>query len=253
MSAAGGGTIILAAQTYTLTEKLFMKDNVNIVGQGSSTIIKWDETIEDTVDQPMFWASSVNNIALKDLTFECHIDQDPESKDLRKDHIAIYFYGGGDPSVDEATNINNILLERIEAYNCSHGIHIKGATDVTAIDLNLHNNGNTEVDLFHNIYWRRVANLVVKQTTATSGGFYDSPRGHGIRGSHLKNVYFENLGVHNNADHGIHFDNVEDVRFNNLDVSDNCANPSGSCNEIKCYIPEEGNLCDIEYDAAKED
>lgn len=149
----------------------------------------------------------------------------------------------------ECCDLSGVMV--CEALNCSNGMHIKGANGLTLIDLNLLDNGNTEVDLFHNIYLRRVGDVVMKQTDASSGGFYNSPRGHGIRMSHMINVYYENLSVYGNADHGLHFsDGVYNVRLNNLDVYDNCANPSGTCAAIKCY--GSAAQCDIDYDAPQE-
>jgi hypothetical protein len=245
MSNAGGGAVVLNSQTYLLTDTVVLMENVNIVGQGQGrTVITWDDSVKDSINAPLLWTSSAKNVSLEDFTVQCHIDQDPNSRDLRNDHIAIYMSGGGNPSAGESTDINKINLERIEVYHCSHGIHIKGATAVTATDLNLHHNGNTEVDLFHNVYWRRVGNLVVRQTTATSGGYWASPRGHGIRGSHLTNVYFENLSVFGNADHGIHLDVVHHMRLAKMDIHDNCASPNGNCHARACY-----GECDINWDS----
>ncbi|MCX2781327.1 discoidin domain-containing protein [Microbulbifer thermotolerans] len=249
MSAKGGGTVNLEAKTYYLTESLILKDNVNIVGQGYDTVITWPDSIADSINEPLLYATAVNNVELRDFKLRCHINQDPNSYDLRNDHMGLFLEGSGDPSQGEATSNNNLYMERIEAMYCSNGMHIKGATGVTAIDLKLHNNGNTETDLFHNIYFRRVADLVMIQTDDNVGGYYDSPRGHGIRASHIKNAYLENLKVTNNADHGLHFtDGIYDTRFVNLNVYGNCANPSGTCNQIKCY----GSPCDIDYDAEVE-
>ena len=251
MSNNGGGTVILDSKTYLLSKSIILQDNVNIIGQGSDTVITWDDAVKDTIDEPFFYAEEVNDIALKNFKVLCTIDQDPNSSDLRNDHMAVFLNGGGDPSSGEAADNNNIYMESIEALYCSNGMHIKGANGLTLIDLNLHHNGNTEVDLFHNIYFRRVGDVVMKQTDADSGGFYASPRGHGIRMSHMINVYYENLTIFDNADHGLHFtDGVYNVRLHNVDVYDNCANSSGACGAIKCYGSSE--QCDIDYDAAKE-
>ena len=163
--------------------------------------------------------------------------------------MGIFMDGPGDPSLGEATNNNNVRMERIEAYYCSNGMHLKGLTGFVGIDLDLHHNGNTEVGLFHNIYLRRVADVHLSQSKNDVGGFYSSNRGHGIRLSHIRNAYFGNLAVYNNADHGVHMtDGVYDMRFYNLRNSNNCANYSGACGEFRCY----GSDCDINQDAAQE-
>ena len=249
MAAKGGGTVVLAEQTYLLTKSLILKDNVAIEGQGSKTVITWDDSVKGTIDEALLYTTKVEGVSLKNFSLACTIDQSPTSSDLRNDHIGLYFECGGDPTLDEATNCNDLSLEKLEVAYCSHGIHIKGATGVSALDLNLHDNGNTEVDFFHNIYLRRVADIVMKQSSPTSGGFYDSPRGHGIRISYLRNAYFEGLAVYGNADHGVHFaERIQNVRMNSMNIHDNCANPNGSCHETFCY----GTECEIDYDAPKE-
>lgn len=244
----GGGTVVLAAKRYLLSQTLELRSGVALQGQGRGTIITWDDSVKGIIDAPLLHTTSADDVSLKDLTLLCAINQDAASSDLRNDHMALFFDCGGDPTADEATECNRLTLERLEVAYCSHGIHIKGATGVQAVDLELHHNGNTEQDLFHNIYYRRVADLVAKQTTATSGGYHSSPRGHGIRASFIKNAYLEGLAVYGNADHGIHLaDTIIDMRLHALDVHDNCAQPVGTCAEIQCY-----GSCDVDYDAPRE-
>lgn len=248
ISNMGGGTVFLSEKTYYLTETLNLQSGVDIVGQSFNSVISWDENVRDTIDEPLLFGYGVNDISLKNFKLRCFIDQDSNSSDLRNDHMGLFIDGDGDPSIGESTDNNDIYLESVEAMFCSHGIHIKGATGVTAIDLKLHDNGNTEIDLFHNIYFRRVADLTFVQRTESDAGLYDSPRGHGIRVSHVANAYLENLSVYNNADHGLHLtDGIYNVRFHDLNVYGNCANPSGTCNAIQCY-----GSCDIDSDADKE-
>jgi hypothetical protein len=171
---------------------------------------------------------SADDVSLKDLLIQCSINQDPARQDMRNDHIGLFFDCGGGTTAGQATECNDLTLERLEVAYCNHGIHIKGTMGVKGIDLKLHHNGNTEVDLFHNVYFRRVTILSVKQTTASSGGFYSIPRGHGIRASYIKKGYFEGLAVYNNADHGVHLaDLIVDMRLHAMNVHDNCVHPSG--------------------------
>ena len=163
--------------------------------------------------------------------------------------MGIFMDGPGDPSVGETTDNNNVQMSRIEAYHCSNGMHLKGLTGFTAVDLDLHHNGNTETDLFHNIYLRRVADVHMSQTSQNSGGLYASNRGHGLRLSHIGNAYFGNLNIYDNADHGAHLsDGIYNMRFYNLNTANNCATPSGACNEFRCY----GSPCDINLNAGAE-
>jgi len=94
----GGGTIVLAAQTYQLSDSLRLRDNVNIVGQGKDTVIRFTNSVRDRIDAPLMLGLGVNNIELKDFTLRCSIDQDPNSDDIRNDHMGIYIDGPGDPA-----------------------------------------------------------------------------------------------------------------------------------------------------------
>ena len=144
--------------------------------------------------------------------------------------------GPGDPANGERTDNNNVRMERIEAYHCSNGMHLKGLTGFIGIDLDLHHNGNTERDLFHNIYLLRVADIHMAQTQDDIGGFYASNRGHGLRLGRIGNAYFGNLAVFDNADHGVHMTTETlNTRFYNLRNRNNCADPSGSCGEFRTY------------------
>ena len=232
----GGGTITLAAKTYRLSESLRLRDNVNIVGQGKDTIIRFADDVADSIDEPLLLGLGVNNIELKDFTLRCSIDQNPNSKDFRNDHMGVFMDGPGDPANGERTNNNNVRMERIEAYYCSNGMHLKGLTGFTAVDLDLHHNGNTLTDLFHNMYLLRVADIHVAQTQDDVGGFYASNRGHGLRLGNIGNAYFGNLAVFDNADHGVHMTTETlNTRFYNLRNRNNCANSSGACGEFRTY------------------
>lgn len=248
LASAGGGTLYLKKGTYRIDNTIIMKSNVNIVGTGSDTIITWAPGIKNIINSPLFYSKNVNDIVIEDVKIVGGIDQNPISHDLRDNQIGVYFDCNGDPFKGEKTTCNNIALNNIEVENCSHGIHIKGATHVNTLDLKLHNNGNTTKNYFHNIYFRRVADLRVIQSKMGSGGFYDSPRGHGIRGSHLKDVYMSNLDVYGNADYGIHMDTVLNVRLHKLNIHDNCRSGEPGCVQIKCFGPQ----CDINLNARAE-
>ena len=248
VAGSGGGTVHLRPGTYAQSRTVLLKNNVNLAGTGPETIITWRDTVRSTINAPLFYSSDVSNISIENVKIVGTINQNPESQDLRNNHIGIFLDCAGDPTAGEHTGCNNILLRKIEVENSSDGIHIKGASHVTAIDLKLHNNGNTEKDYFHNVYFRRVADLRVIQSGEDGAGFYDSPRGDGIRGSHLTNVYMGNLDVHGNADDGLNFDTVYNVRLHNLDVKHNCRSGKAGCMAIKCYGPQ----CQINYHAPAE-
>jgi predicted NUDIX family phosphoesterase len=231
----GTNTVLLKEQVYLLTETILLADNLKIEGLGSTSVVTWDESVKDTIDSPLFYTTTADNVELSNFKITGTINQDNDSKDFRNDHIGVFFECEGDPAAGDTLECNDITIKNLEVENCSHGIHIKGAQDITAIDLNLHNNGNTEVDLFHNIYYRRVSDVYMSQTDERLGGFYNSPRGHGIRATNLHHATFDNLQVYGNADHGVNFGEIYSTTFNYVDVYENCANPSGNCSQIQCY------------------
>ena len=231
----GTNTVLLKEQVYLLTETILLADNLKIAGKGSTSVVTWHESVKDTIDSPLFYTTTADNVELSNFKITGTINQDANSEDLRNDHIGVFFECEGDPAVGVALECNDVTIKNLEVENCSHGIHIKGTQDVTAIDLNLHNNGNTEVDLFHNIYYRRVSDVYMAQTDENVGGFYNSPRGHGIRATNLHNATFDNLQVYGNADHGVNFGEIYNTTFNHVDIYDNCANPAGNCSQIQCY------------------
>ena len=98
MSNNGGGVIHLEAKTYQLSDALRLRDNVDIIGQGKGTIIRFTDDVANTIDEPLLLGLGVNDIELKDFTLRCSIDQDPDSEDIRNDHMGIYMDGPGDPS-----------------------------------------------------------------------------------------------------------------------------------------------------------
>ncbi|MBU9817971.1 right-handed parallel beta-helix repeat-containing protein [Rahnella sp. C60] len=246
---AGGGTVLLGNGTWFQDSSLLLSSNVALEGAGPGTVITWSPAVRRSINAPLLYATSASHVTIKDVKLVGTIDPRADSQDLRNNQIGLFFNCSGDPTAGEKTGCSDITLQNVEVENSSDGIHIKGASRVTAIDLKLHNNGNTEKDYFHNIYLRRVADVRLIQTGKNSGGFYANPRGHGIRGSHLINVYMSNLDVYNNADYGIHMDTVFNVRLHNMHVYHNCLSGKPGCQQIKCFGPQ----CDIHLNAPAED
>ncbi|MGC0939527.1 hypothetical protein WKH32_06350 [Pantoea agglomerans] len=245
---AGGGIVHLTPQTYFLEKTLELASNVALEGTGPQSVITWSPSVASRINAPLLHATAVTHVAIKDVKLVGTIDQRSESQDLRNDQIGLFFDCSGDPTAGEKTSCSDIILQNVEVEDSSDGIHIKGAEHVTATDLKLHNNGNTLKDYFHNIYLRRVADVRLIQTSKNSGGFYGSPRGHGIRGSHMTNVYMSNLEVYDNADYGIHMDTVFNVRLHSLHVYHNCLSKKQGCVEVKCFGPQ----CDVNVNAPAE-
>lgn len=237
------GIVYLHPKTYYLGNTVNLPSDFTIEGTEGETNITWSEDISTVIDEPMFYAQTADNVEIKNVKLTGAIDQSPTSEDIRNDHIGIYFECEGDALIIDSLECQNITLSNIEVENFSHGVHIKGAYNVTAIDLDLHNNGNTEVDLFHNIYLRRVNGYYMVQNDPQKGGLYNSPRGHGFRASYLYNANIDFVQIFGNADHGINFSEVGNIVFNYVDNYDNCANPSGNCSQYACY----GDQCDVKF------
>jgi len=240
----------LEAGTYALTRAVSPKSNVNLVGVGSDSVITWDSSVASTIDIGLIdqVGGNLENISFKNFRMLCTVDTDDLSDRDRTNAKGIYIAGGGSESDASSLAYQGIWLENLEISQCGgEAIQIKGANDLTAIDLKFDDNGWGTTDLWHNMYLKRVRGVVMKQTDGESGFFSNSPSGHGLRMSDLEDVYFENLTVTGNADHGLHMDNVLNLRGHNLDISGNCTLPNNLCRDVGCY-----NSCDYDLDAAKE-
>lgn len=250
MADSGGGTVVLDSKTYYLTDSIQLESNVNIQGQGSSTLITWDDSIASSIDAPLLTRTSGNleNVSISDLMMNCQVDTSDTDDQDRTDTRGLYIVGGGSQLEPDELDHSNITMERVEITQCGgEAIQVKGTNGFTGIDLNFYDNGWGYTDLWHNIYLKRVHNVVIKQTDAASGGFKDSPAGHGMRMSDLDDVYLEGLVVTGNADHGIHMDDCSNMRGYDLTIEGNCADANGTCNAYKCY-----GDCDVDFNADQE-
>ncbi|QDS98280.1 carbohydrate-binding protein [Adhaeretor mobilis] len=250
MSAAGGGSVILEDKTYFLTQSIIPKSNVNLIGQGTDTVITWAPSVADSINEPMIvddGNTALVNIGFSDFRMLGTVDtSDPNDRD-RSDHMAIFFNGPGDPAVASSLRHHNITVANLEVSQFGGtGIHIKGSNNLTTFDLNMYDNGWFPTDLFHNLYLLRVRNVTMIQTDSDAG-FRESPSGHGLRMSSLENVYFEGLIVEGNADHGIHMNNVTNMTGYDITSEDNCQDLLGSCGNVRCY----GDQCDFDFNLSQ--
>ena len=86
MSRSGGGTVVLAAKTYELTSTIDLVSGVDIIGQGSETIITFSEEVSGLIDAPLIYGNSINDVALKSFALECG-DNQVSSDQLSLIHI----------------------------------------------------------------------------------------------------------------------------------------------------------------------
>ena len=244
--------MILGAGTYTVTESVILQSNVTIQGQGSDTVITFADSVADTIDEPLLLKTrsgdGIENVSILDLHLLCTVDITDLNDRDRTDNAALFIDGVGDESNPASLQNQNINLRNVEVSNCGGtGIHIKGTTGVTAIDVNAHDNGWGTIDLWHNMYLLRVHDVTVIQTSPGAGGYTNSPSGHGLRMSNLDDVYFEGLNINGNADHGLHMNDVSNLRAHNLDIGSNCVDSLGSCSPENCF-----GSCDANLNAPKE-
>lgn len=240
----GGGTVVLEAQTYYLSDTITLYSDVNIIGQGvDESIITWEESIQDTVDAPMFEGTDANDIAdvtWSDFTISCTMDRSID--DERSSHHGIYIDGDGVPldgDDDSEFSHSNITATNLEIENCADGWHLGGATGVYINNVDLHHNSVDGSQLYHNIYLKRVQNVEIYDSS-----FTDSYTGHGMRISKSKDLYIEDVEVLDNGDHGVHMNYDENLEFNGT-IDGNCwAEDAGTCATYKCY----GDYCvNIEF------
>ena len=251
VSAAGGGNVILEDKTYYLTDTIVPKSNVNLIGQGSDTLLTWHPAVAATVNQPMIeddGSTALLNVGFSDFRMLGTVDTNDLNDRDRGDHMAIFFDGPGDPAIASSLLHQNIAIANLEVSQFGGtGIHIKGSNNVTTVDLTMYDNGWYPTDLLHNLYLLRVRNVSMIQTNSDAG-FRDSPSGHGLRMSRLENVYFEGLVVEDNADHGIHMNDVVNMTGYNIVSRDNCQDLQGNCGEVRCY----GGNCDFNFNLTQE-
>ena len=250
VNSEGGGTVLLQSGTYNLTQEIRPRNNVHILGVGSSSLVRWHNSVADRINVPVFNITygSGNDMGFENFKIDCRVDISDRDDRNRTDTRGIYLTGGGSQFDPGSAAFRNITLKDLEIINCGgEGIQIKGAHNVEATDLKLRDNGWGTTDLWHNFYLKRVSKVVVRQTGSDTGYMKDSPSGHGMRMSDLDDVYLEGVSVFGNADHGIHMDNVSDFRAYGLDLGGNCQIPNGTCRESACY-----NDCDYDLTSSKE-
>ena len=245
-AAAGGGNVILEERTYRITQTIIPRSNVNLIGQGSGSVITWASSVADTINAPLIGddgTTALINVGFSNFRLLGTVDiTDPNDRD-REDHMGIYIDGPGQPSDVSSLRHHNIAIANLEISQFGgNGIHIKGSNNVTLLDLDMYDNGWFPVDLFHNLYLLRVRNASMIQTKPEAG-FRDSPSGHGLRMGTLENVYFEGLVIEGNADHGIHMNNVVNMRGYDISSRNNGQSPMGGYGDIRCY-----GACDVDLD-----
>lgn len=232
VAAAGGGVVFLRNGNYFLTGSLTPRSNVDIIGEGFSTVLNWHSSVADTVNEPMIYSDGpLTDVHFEDFKLRGSIDTSDANDMGRSDNLGIFLEGGGLPSAPASMDLQNISLRRVEVRNFgSTGVHIKGVNYLDCIDLKCNLNGFADTDLYHNFYVLRTHDVLVE-----GGTFTNSPSGHGMRFATSDNVTIDDVGVTGNADHGLHLSSDINLLIINSTSINNMQNPLGTAKNIGQY------------------
>ena len=236
---AGGGVVYLEDGNYFVSESLTPRSGVDIIGEGFGTVLNWDSSVADTVDEPMIYSDgTLTDVRFQDFKLRGSIDTSDDSDMGRSGNLGIFLEGGGLPSDPASMDLQNISLERVEVRNFgSTGVHIKGVNHLDCIGLKCSLNGFADIDLYHNFYVLRTNDVFVE-----GGTYTNSPSGHGMRFATSANVSIDDVTVTGNADHGIHLSNDTNLIISNSTVVNNQQNPLGAARNIGQYGDNESIL-----------
>lgn len=212
-SAAGGGTVTLAAGVYTVTAPIVLKSNVTLDGAGKDvTVLKRNAASNLGANGVLTTTSSggVVNVIVKELTVDGNSFIDPGTS---PDPDSITNYGtllqGPDNSNDK------ILFDQFKIKNATTGLHIKGSINVTIQNSDFNNNGGCYL-YWHNVYLRRVSKVLLKNNVMSA-----SSSGNGINISYSSHVTIDSNRVYNNYFRGIRAADSSYIDTINNDVHDN--------------------------------
>lgn len=203
-AAAGGGIIHLATGNYYISQALIITDHVKIIGQGNSSVIIADDNFSDHLIKNPITASGKHQ-AVHDVTIAgVQLIGQPN---IRLNCVQLV--------ASEHDRSQHILLENLTVHSCGrHGIHIKGADDVTVQQVMARNNG-VNVDHDHNIYLLRVTGALVKDIYTAGAA------GNGFSSTLLDQVNISNIHSENNGRRGIRFGGGSDITLHDCSVNNN--------------------------------
>lgn len=210
VNSSGGGKVIFQSGTYILTGSVTLKSNVSLVGAGrDNTILKLSAGINlggyGVLNRP---DGGLSNVTIKNLTIDANTFTDPDSNPTALRNYGILVQG------ENGTN-NRIMLNNIKVTNSEMGVHFKGTTNLTIQDSIINNNGGLN-KYWHNLYLRRVSNVLVKNTELS-----ESSSGNGINISYSDNITIDSCQVYDNAFRGIRASDSSHINVINNDVYGN--------------------------------
>ena len=198
VNASGGGTVTLAAGTFTVTSPLKIKSNVTLQGSGI-----YASTIATTQNIKIIEQSGygLKNITIRNLTLKGTNKID----------------GGGMDIISYGTDHDTILISSVRCYNTGWGVHIKGAKNLIIENCDFSYNGTEGKEWYaHNMYLRRVYGA-----TVTNSSFNHSTSANGINISYSEDIKIYDCEMIGNYFRGVRAADSDGYLVHNCIVTDN--------------------------------
>ena len=196
---AGGGVIHLLAGQYRIRESLIIPNHTTLIGQDQQTVIR--------AHGRAFFDHLINN-AHSDDTSTAGV------RDVTLAHLTLI----GKPDVrlnciqlvgSEADRSQGIALSDLTVHHCGrHGIHVKGANQVSIQNITAYSNG-TNVDHDHNIYLLRVTGARVDHINTHHAA------GNGFSSTLLRNATLNDIRSWQNGRRGLRFGGGQNISVTN--------------------------------------
>jgi len=144
----GGGIVKILAGTYITSDKIYPKDNVQIVGEGEGTIIQLVSSIGAA--KHAFYADGISDFSIEDLTVDGNITGNPYDGTGVLSLFGTYFLNCTRFRIDGA---------KFKNFN-SDGIHLRMGNNYGKVK------NCTVIDCYENgIYAEKGTNLIIEKNT----------------------------------------------------------------------------------------
>lgn len=210
---AGGGTVNLASGRFNITSPIIPRSNVTIQGQGSTgagLTTLYNALGTNMVIMVDGRSGGLSNIIFQNLKVDCGLSDAQRSyaSDPGKNY-GIYI-------TDTASSNDSVLLDNVQITQCLMGLHVKGTSDLTIRNSNLHANGGV-LYYTHNAYLRRVSRANVQNSILSDGS-----TANGINISYSDNITVQGCTITNN-----YFRGVRAANSSYIDVLSNTVSGNG--------------------------
>jgi parallel beta-helix repeat protein len=225
---AGGGTVHLAAGTYTLSSTLYLKDKVVLKGIDSllTTIAVIDSfNVIENAKQSLTGVSIENMTIVGKHAYSCY-------GILIQDGTGYSHHG--------------VTLLNVQLKHAGMGVHIKGTSNLTIENCNFHHNGTLDPQgFFHNLYLRRCTTAVIRNTLLNN-----SVSGNGLNISYCKDIQVFNCTANDNVFRGMRAADSDGFTVQNCTMNNNKdigllanteVNPTKNIHWHKCTVNNNKN------------